>query len=294
MDHEIRHLSCDELLALYRKPVAVIRWADDPVLPHNHGFIEIAIILAGNPLHLSAAGKARLQRGGLAVVLPGAWHAFEQMQQTEIINCCFAPEILRREAAWMKDDPGLDHLLWSGPRSNESPGVLLESLDESALQKTLARLESLAQVIQDPKAQSRTVVIGALQMVLGELAWHVGAGITPSPQIPDAVLQAIRLLDTEMNHAWTLPKLAARIYLDPCHFDRLFKTHVGRPPMAYLARCRAERAAAMLLATTQPVAEVGQAVGWCDPNHFARRFRSFFGTSPTHYRTHFRSLHASP
>ena len=54
--------------------------------------------------------------------------------------------------------------------------------------------------------------------------------------------------------------------------------------MTYLARHRAERAAALLMHTARPVKDIGYEVGWSDPNYFARRFRKFFACSPTAYR----------
>jgi AraC family L-rhamnose operon transcriptional activator RhaR len=74
---------------------------------------------------------------------------------------------------------------------------------------------------------------------------------------------------------------------------RLFKAQTGLPPLAYLARHRAERAAMLLLQTDRPIAQIGEAVGWDDPNYFARRFRAYFGVSATTYRARFSTL-ASP
>jgi AraC family transcriptional regulator, L-rhamnose operon transcriptional activator RhaR len=54
--------------------------------------------------------------------------------------------------------------------------------------------------------------------------------------------------------------------------------------MAHLSALRAEAAATRLLRSDDPVASVGAAVGWSDPNSFARRFRAHFGTSPTAFR----------
>ena len=36
--------------------------------------------------------------------------------------------------------------------------------------------------------------------------------------------------------------------------------------------------------TARTVADIGQEVGWLDPNYFARRFRAHFGVSATAYR----------
>jgi transcriptional regulator GlxA family with amidase domain len=55
----------------------------------------------------------------------------------------------------------------------------------------------------------------------------------------------------------------------------------------------------MLLSTTDAaVSEVGAAVGWPDPSHFSRRFRSQMGVSPRTYRAmshrHYAARRATP
>ncbi len=49
--------------------------------------------------------------------------------------------------------------------------------------------------------------------------------------------------------------------------------------MQFLAKIRAERAAILLLRTRRDISKIGRQVGWGDPNYFARRFKSYFGTS---------------
>ncbi len=98
------------------------------------------------------------------------------------------------------------------------------------------------------------------------------------------MLRAARLLESDPRRDWTLGELAGELSLDPSYLVRLFKAGTGLPPMAYLSRHRAERAAELLLRTDRRVGEVGAEVGWPDPNHFARRFRAHFGLSPSAYR----------
>ncbi len=62
--------------------------------------------------------------------------------------------------------------------------------------------------------------------------------------------------------------------------------------LAYHNRVRLERAGALLIRTDEPIGNVGEQVGWSDQNHFARRFRSHFGVSPSHYRRQFHDTKA--
>ena len=100
------------------------------------------------------------------------------------------------------------------------------------------------------------------------------------------MIAGIKLLEENPAEDWSLIELAARLHLNHSHLARLFSVAIGLPPMAYLARYRAERAAPLLLNADLSVGEIGQKVGWADPNYFARRFRSFLGLSPSQYRNH--------
>jgi AraC family L-rhamnose operon transcriptional activator RhaR len=62
---------------------------------------------------------------------------------------------------------------------------------------------------------------------------------------------------------------------------------LGTSLLGWLAQYRAEQMAVRLAASDRPVAEIGRAVGWHDPNYATRRFRATYGISPTEYRRRF-------
>ena len=123
-------------------------------------------------------------------------------------------------------------------------------------------------------------------------ACATAATLPDRPATSQLVAQACELLERDPAHPWTLAELSARLYVGPFHLARQFVKAMGMPPMHYLARWRAERAAGMLAATDDPVAAVGAAVGWADPSQFSRRFRAVFGVSPREYRRRVRDGHA--
>jgi AraC family L-rhamnose operon transcriptional activator RhaR len=116
---------------------------------------------------------------------------------------------------------------------------------------------------------------------------------TPQRAVPSLVQDGARLLENDLAHEWTLSELALRLHVNKHHLARLFKEHTGLAPMAYLARCRAECAAGLLLQTNQPISEIAVRSGWLDPNLFARRFKAHFGLSATQYRARFGRLEKS-
>lgn len=69
------------------------------------------------------------------------------------------------------------------------------------------------------------------------------------------------------------------------YFCKTFKQQYGRSFMAYLTEFRLEEAKKLLRMPTVNVKEVGQRVGYPDPNYFARVFRKYTGCSPSEYRS---------
>nr|WP_238351575.1 AraC family transcriptional regulator [Kribbella shirazensis] len=129
-------------------------------------------------------------------------------------------------------------------------------------------------------------VFGLLSGALVPGARGSGALTRPAPH--PAVQHAMRLMEAGLDEPWTLEGLAARVNLAPGYLVRLFGSSVGMSPIAYLNRIRAERAAGLLIETELPVSTIGATVGWHDPSHATRRFRSAFGLSPSQYRSAFR------
>jgi len=143
--------------------------------------------------------------------------------------------------------------------------------------------------MQNFERRTHAAELGHLLVALDILAAGATSGAVPIPDRPltsSLVAEACQLLERDVTHQWTLAELSARLYVGPFHLARQFVRSVGMPPMRYLARWRAQRAAGLLVSTDQPVAAIGAAVGWPDPSQFSRRFRAEFGVSPRAYRRH--------
>jgi AraC family transcriptional regulator, L-rhamnose operon transcriptional activator RhaR len=262
---------------------------DSPV--HTHSFVEIAFAVGGSATHHSVAGRHEMRPGDVVLLRPGVWHGYEDCQEFEVYNCCFSSELLRRELSWTREDPLLGYLLWAGPYSSPGRGVLMISLESSAVGECLVHLDALAALRHRPVALHRPDIVGRLSLLFGQLGRAVAQGSgtlhgQTGPAHP-AVVQAIRLLEADLARSWTLTGLAAELHLAPGYLVRLFNDATGLPPMAYLAQLRAEHAALLLLHSDEPVTSIGRAVGWPDQSGFARRFKAHYGLSATTYRKRF-------
>ena len=107
---------------------------------HSHSFVEIAFVLSGEGVHRSGAGRQPLSAGDVMLMRPGLWHGYEECRHLALYNCCFSSELLHRELAWSREDPMLGHLLWTGPCSDTSGGMLTVHLEPETLAECRARL----------------------------------------------------------------------------------------------------------------------------------------------------------
>jgi AraC family L-rhamnose operon transcriptional activator RhaR len=172
-------------------------------------------------------------------------------------------------------DPG------RSPMSDGVPRTIVQ-LPPGALRQVRETLEP----IRTGEAHTRTSQLARLLLVLDQIATAAAAArpVEVVPASPSAVTDAIELMSRDITFPWTLEALSQRIFVGRFHLARMFARCVGEPPMQYLARLRAERAASMLANTDLPIAAIGTKVGWPDPAYFSRRFRAAFGMSPRAYR----------
>ncbi|HVU09686.1 MAG TPA: AraC family transcriptional regulator [Phototrophicaceae bacterium] len=254
---------------------------------HSHDFFEVTIITDGEGLHTTSDGRQPARQGDVFVIRPGAWHAYNDCSHLQGYNCCFAAELLQRELFWVREDALLNAVFWAGPLARQRKGVLALHVTGETVAQCQTYLDQMVEFDRSDRMLTKPELLGYLLVLMSTLARSLDLDDTRQiGAVHPAVIEGIRLLEADPAYEWSLVELAARLHLNHSHLARLFSAALGLPPMEYLARYRAERAAALLLNTELSVGEIGQKVGWADPNYFARRFRLFLGLSPSQYRQH--------
>lgn len=91
-------------------------------------------------------------------------------------------------------------------------------------------------------------------------------------------------LDRHFAEPLQVAELATIANLSQGQFHRSFKSLTGTSPFEYAKRLRLQMAAALLRETDLTVAEIGSRVGWDDPFHFSKMFKSSYAQAPTDFR----------
>jgi AraC family transcriptional regulator of arabinose operon len=106
----------------------------------------------------------------------------------------------------------------------------------------------------------------------------------PAPPTTSALARAREILDTRYDKPLSLAALAREVGLSQSHLCEEFRRTFGFPPMSYLTERRMRVAALLLADTSKSVGEIGRQVGYPDPFHFSRSFKSVHGVPPSHLR----------
>lgn len=270
---------------------------DRTIVAHDHEFMEITVVASGSGEHQSLNGARPLARGSVVIVRPGAWHAYANCEAMLVSNCVFDAELLRDDLAWVCRDARLEQLFHVRLMSPSFAGVLIAQLDEEGTQRCLSAAEDLSAALVATSDPNRTEQLARLALFFATLSAadavrHVAQAERPA--IHPAVRHAIRLMESDLRHAWSVPELARHLNLDASYLTRLFRAATTLPPLAYYGRLRLERAAALLVRTDEAIGTVGERVGFPDQNLFARRFRSHYGVSPSRYRKTFHQQQPPP
>jgi AraC-like DNA-binding protein/quercetin dioxygenase-like cupin family protein len=91
-------------------------------------------------------------------------------------------------------------------------------------------------------------------------------------------------IEQHYGEAITVEQAALVVRMSKSNFMRFFKQVTGQPFVAYLNHFRIAKAEVLLATTDQSIAEVSQAVGFCDQSYFGLVFRSVLGVPPRDFK----------
>jgi len=105
-----------------------------------------------------------------------------------------------------------------------------------------------------------------------------------SPEQIATVLPVIATMREQSHQAFKLDDLAEMAYLSRFHFNRVFSSVAGIPPVEFMTALRFERAKELLLTTDLSVTDVCFEVGFSSLGTFSTRFTQLVGVSPVEFR----------
>ncbi|WP_301109540.1 AraC family transcriptional regulator [Sporosarcina sp.] len=100
----------------------------------------------------------------------------------------------------------------------------------------------------------------------------------------DSIMEAKRIIDSQLTDAPSCEKLAKQVQLSMSKLTKGFSNIVGMPIHAYIIDQRITRGAQLLLETGLNVSEVATMVGYSKPSNFSAAFKRKYGVVPKEYK----------
>lgn len=239
--------------------------------PHDHEFVEIAIVHEGEARHSCGGDYRELREGSVYLIPVGASHAVYTDGEICLSNLLLAPELVAQWRRRFGPLPGLDRatvVRLTGPQFAEA-------------REMIERLAGLQEAMDEV---GQFTAHGQLQQLMGLIFRTVqlqGGGAT---RAEEALRPAIALIEKRENETPSVAALAKAARVSERTLTRLFREAYGHAPLDYVLRRRLARAAELLLAGNTTVTDVAFACGFNDSNYFARQFRRVHGCAPTAFR----------
>lgn len=98
------------------------------------------------------------------------------------------------------------------------------------------------------------------------------------------IREAVAYIENNYQRDMTIEEMADALRLNRSYFGKIFRLSTGKSPQRFLMNYRMIKAAELLAGTERPVNEIGASVGYENPLHFSRAFKTIYGVSPRDWR----------
>ena len=159
-------------------------------------------------------------------------------------------------------------------------------IDVKYPEKAISLCENIIQALE---AQTLTSFIQSKQYMLNLISCYLEScpedSVSFQESLQDSpIAQAIAYAEEHLDQSISVKKMAEVAGYHPSHFAKLFQEKLNISPVQFLIHKKVDYAVEQLTATTRPISEIAEALGFSSQFYFCNFFKKQTGMAPTAYR----------
>lgn len=253
------------------------------------------VVHGGRGVHEINSHPYGIARGDVYLAPPGSVHAYRDCRNLEVDVFCFQIDLFQEpEITALRALPGFRGLFIGAGETGSTPGWRSHRLHLAPAAR--GEIENFVREVTrelnasdaSPAARILARVLFFRLLVALAQVWNESA---PCEKVAEyrqvEIADMIRFCEAHFAQAISVPQLAAKMFLSPSRFSKIWKQEMGVSPGEYLRDLRLRRAQTLLKTTTRSASEIALDCGFSDAAQFSRAFKKSFGVSPREYRQRF-------
>lgn len=255
---------------------------------HTHNFAELVIVTDGCGVQWIDGEPYRVAAGDIFLIRGNTEHCFIERNGLALSNIMFDDASLEQHLKSLRSLPGYNALFLFEPAYRKYHRF------QSHLHISAETLLPVVNLLHAMSVELERGLPGCDLLLLArtiEIFVHLSREYAkcPNPMMRslNRLGEVISRLEREYREEWTIAAIARIAHMAPSTLIPVFRRATGYPPIDYLIRVRALKAAELLRQTNRPITEIALQTGFSDSNYFSRQFRRIHQLSPRDYRNRF-------
>lgn len=258
-----------------------------PAFLHQHSFFEIVFVLSGRCVQTIGLKTLYLQSGDICFIAPGTYHTIEVFDDNSLVF-----NILLRRSTFHQmftplttGDNLLSKFFSEGLYKNHRIEYLaVHTADDTVHLEYFLKMYS-EQLEKD--AYTDQILVGMLTSLTALVMRNHHSTMETSFSSNNANLpKDFSMMNYLQEHMVdvTLEKLAEHFGYSVSHCSRMIKTYTGQGFNDWKRILRLRRAEHLLINSNESIADIGDSLGYMNPETFIRAFKKEYRVTPSTYR----------
>ncbi|EMK3304597.1 helix-turn-helix domain-containing protein [Vibrio vulnificus] len=255
---------------------------------HKHDFSELFLVVSGKGNHVVASHVYPLSAGDVFVINGDIEHAFQDVEQLEIINLMFEAGTPFFETPSLRMLSGYQAMFKVEPIARQTGEYRAKlTLDSGQLPQIARLIDAILIEYQQGENGFETMLTSLMQQLVITLARMYQQQTHDLPKTTLALSRALIFIEQHFTDAGLHSgEIAQAAFVSQRQLERLFKQFLNTSPNLYLREMQLNYGRD-LLSNDRGVSiqHIAERCGFNDSNYFSKCFKQKFGQSPRQYMT---------